>query len=391
MARRVARSKSRPVVPTGPGKSVRTPALLEPFGGVALSQAAPITVGNTITSTLPSVRSAKNVVTVTGRDFVMAIGGIGSARTNWSLCGGMPMTPAALVASALRGYFNSHEKYKFKRLALHYISSSPTSLSGDVMLLYHVNRGGPKVDHTSNNFLSYAMSTPNAVLGPQWSNKSVNISPGAEWKKTDLLNSEDLDHQSDGEVLVYCRNTTNGTAADSPGYLLIDYSVEFTHLMTNPRLNTLPTNIFKWFNIGLRTPLVTCVVGERVQFTTYSPDGNTGTTDSAPAGDVAGCIYQAVLDLQSNYNPNGLNFSTCFASKTDDSNALVPFPVQTGTTVYLVSRGLPICDVYPTYAAALAGRPLVYAAAFTAVQTGFGFNLSLCGSVSAAFTQANIG
>lgn len=364
---------------------------MSPFAGVSEVDSAPIAIGNTLRSVKPIVKQTKGGTIVVGRDFVMPMGGIASAVTTWCLCGGTPLTPAALVASALRGFFSSYERYRVIRLQLHYITSSPTSLPGDVLLLYHENRGGPKVNHNSANFLSYALSSANAVLGPQWSNKSVNISVGSDWKLTDFFNSEDLQHQSDGEILLYGRATSNGISPDSPGYLVIDYEVEFQHLMVNPRIVTLPTGLIKWFNVGLRTGIISPTSGDKVEFHAFSADNNTELTSTSP-GDGGGYVFQVVLDLDASlYNPNGMVLSSMWSTKLDDGGGLNAFALTTGTTIYGVSYGLPAMNLYPTYPAALSGRPFVWTTTSSNINIGMNMSLSLCGNVSSAYTQASIG
>lgn len=370
---------------------------MAPFQGVSTVASAPVTIGNTLRSVLPKVTVANGVVRVTGRDFIMPIVGTGSGVTGWGFVGGMPLTPAALVASAIRGYFQSYQSYRWLRLDAHYISSSPTSLAGDILLMWHANRGGPKVNHNSANFMSYALSTANALLGPQWSNHTVSIMPSQEWRNTDILDAEDLQHQSDGEILVYSRNTVNGTTPDSPGYLILDYIVEFKLMMTNPRVLTLPNNLFKWANVGIR-----CIAGggsfspaqgDRVLFTTLSADNYTAN-NSVLTGNTVGFIYQMVLDLDvSLYNPNGINLSTCWGVKYDDQGATsnAPYALTTGTTLYLGYNNSAAFEVYPNYDAALTGRPLVWASAFVNINLGLNVMLSLCGSITPALQQANIG
>lgn len=366
--------------------------LLSPFGGVSQVQQAPVSIGNSLRSCAPLVMTNNDSTSVTGRDFVMSLQGVSSGMSTWALSGGVPLTPGALVASVLRGYYQSHESYRFRRLQLHYISSSPTSLSGDVLMLYHTNRGGPKVNHNSSNFLSYALSTQNAMLGPQWNNMSVNIECSKDWVSTDIFNSEDVQHQSDGEVLVYTRNTSNGTLPDSPGYLIIDYIVDFKHLMTNPRLLTLPSSLLKWFNIGVAANNITVIAGAPVVFTSFNNSTYTANTSIAPPGDVAGNVYQIVLDTDfAFFNPNGLNRDTMWSTRTDDATARVAYPFATGTTIYAVSGPLPVCTIYPTYDAAMSGRPLVWSVGFSGVSLGLNAVYSCVGSVTPNFLQANIG
>lgn len=198
-------------------------------------------------------------------------------------------------------------------------------------------------------------------------------------------------HQADGEILVYSKATANGSAADSPGYLLIDYSVEFDMMMTNPRVLSVPTSLMKWYNIGLNTTIISPAAGDRFfvnALENLTPDQ---TVHQPPAGDTDGCIYQVVLDMVHVDNPNGLNLLTKFGVKLDDGGGTIGFPLVSGLTIYGVSGRLPFMDLYPTYNAALSGRPLVWLTASTNVQLGLPCSISLVGSVTAAFSQANIG
>jgi len=374
-------------------RNARKGGSIGPFSGVSMVSGAPVSIGNLIRSVTPSVVSTRTGVVITGRDYVMEIGGIASANLNWQFTGGFPLTPAALSTSALRGYFSSYQRFRVLKAVAHYITSSPTSTAGDVLILHHHNHAGPKVNFTSANFLSYCLSTPNAVLSNQWTNFSVPITCSTEYLNTDIFNSEDVQHQSDGEILVYSKGTTNGIAADSPGYLLIDYSIEFDMLMVNPRVLSLPTSLMKWYNIGLGTGVVSpaakspLILNANVNST---PDFN---VHPVPAGDAAGLIYQVVLDLTVASNPNALNLSNEFLVKIDDTagpNA-IPFALTSGTTLYGVSGILPFMELYPNYDSALAGRPLIWNSAHVNVSLNLGCAISLVGSVNQVFSQANIG
>lgn len=369
---------------------------LGPFRGVSEVSSAPVNIGNSLRSVPPIAQVTSTGVKVIGRDFVMPLDGISTAYGNWQFSGGFPITPAALVASVLRGYFSSYQMYRFTRMTAHYISSSPTSLSGDIMFMYHANRGGPKVNKTSTNFMSYVLSNPSGLLGPQWSNHSTALDLSKEWRNTDIFNAEDVQHQSDGDLIVYTRNTTNGSSPDSPGYLVVDYECEFKHQMTNPRILTLPSSLMKWFSLGLRTSTVSPAARDPLIFSIFSFERPDQLVTTAPPGDVRGNVYQLVLNADAFLNPGGVNFATAFGTKSDDGGtnpaSLGNFPLdQSGITLYGVSGPLPVMTLYPTYDAALSGRPLVWLVPAVAVTVGMSFNASLVGSVGSSFLQANIG
>lgn len=280
-------------------KNRRAPAThMAPFAGVSQVDVAPVNIGNTIRSTKQQVIPTKDGVTVIGRDFVATVGGQVAAFTGWCLQAGLGLSPVGLNAAGLRGYFQVYQKYKWKRCVAHYVTSSPTSTSGDILMVYHSNHGGPKVNHLSTNFLSYALSTDNALIGPQWTNHSIELISGKhDWRETDILNAEDVQHQADGELLVYAKATTNGSAADSPGYLLIDYEISFENRMLNPRVQVLPASVFKFIPTGIH------VAYSPTQYDLFSSDILNSTkaynnTPVIPDGMAVGDIYQVVLDVQ---------------------------------------------------------------------------------------------
>lgn len=368
----------------------------KPFGVVGRLASAPVNIGTTIRSVPMSEAKSKTGVVVRGRDFVTTIAGVSTSYSGWVPSGGFPVSPACLTASVLKGYFLTYELFRFRKLVLHYISSSPTSLAGDILMLHHANRGGPYVDHNSVNFMSYALSTPSAILGPQWLNKSVEVQEidAYGWLYTDLFNSEDVAHQAAGEVLVYTRNTTNGTQADSPGYLLIDYEVEFTKRMVNPRSVIMPTNLNKIWMGALRRNGATVVINEPIALTPNGVcfDGTTGVT---PPGAVDGCIFKVGLDTASSLSWTGINlnnFAVVSTSRTGAGalNNSEAFVLKNGMTLYLVYYATTDAYyLYASYEAALTGQPL-----FWGVNSTVTFNLpcwmSLVGSLTPAFTQASI-
>jgi len=376
-------------------------SVMGPFGGVSELTAAPVTLGNTIHSVRQNVIPTRDGVRVVGRDFVQAIGGTTAAFSGWCLQGGMALSPMSLNASGLRGFFQSYEYYQWLRVDAHYITSSPTSLAGDILLMYHANHGGPKVDHSSANFLSYALSTDAALIGPQWTNHSVRIisRPGAKLM-TDVLNAEDVQHQADGELLVYTRNTTNGTSPDNPGYLLIDYDVHFSKRMLNPRVQTLPSGIFKWSPLGVEFS-GTVTAGDSVAVDTATTNTYAGVTAAAPAGTVAGDLFQVVVDLANatfggtlSAGSQATMWNVVLTSTGVGAGQVLrtmAYPITTGTTIYAVYRGNTVFDLFPNYDAALAGQSLRWAA--NSVGLGLSFVVIMCavGSVNAIFQQANIG
>jgi hypothetical protein len=369
-----------------------------PFAGVSEMSLAPVSVGNSVRSSKQNISIQGDVVRVIGRDYVSTVGGTSAAFSGWTFQTGLGLSPIALNASGLRGFFQSYQKYKWNRADAHYITSSPTSLAGDILLFHHANHGGPKVDHTSSNFLSYAMSTDNALIGPQWTNHSIRLIDGTrEWFDTDVLNAEDVQHQADGELLVYTKNTTNGTAPDPPGYLLIDYDISFKSRMLNSRVQTLPSGLFKWNPACAEYGAGPVVAGDVFRCAGTGTSNYTGVANTAFPGIAVGDVFQVVFDLSNATTTNfsfvtGVNYMVSLNTAAN-TGIYANFPIATGTTVYAqctsAASGMQFC-FFPTYPAVFAGSPLRFA---TSATPTFTCALQYCcvGSSSTVYTQANIG
>lgn len=381
LIRKVATSKSRPA------------GAMSPFGGVSELGIAPVTIGNTVCSVKQQVLPSRNGVRVVGRDFVMAVGGTSTIYSNWTLQAGLGLSPICLNATGLRGYFQTYERFHWNRVNVHYITSSPTSATGDVLIVYHSNHGGPKVDHTSSNFMSYALSTDSALLGPQWTNHSVQILSGErDWFNTDVLSVEDVMHQADGEVLVYTRNTTNGASPDQPGYILIDYDVTFERRMLNPRVQSLPSSLFKFQPVTFHMAGAPVLAGDTVSFDMGSVGTYTGGTVALPNGLAQGDVFQVVFDLQQATISGGLSFATGFSVKVSTGVNMV-YPITTGTTLYAVcgsAAGTGAFALFPNYDAAMTGQAMVFSANSSPL---IATPIIVCcvGSITPVFAQANIG
>lgn len=270
------------------------------FGPVSLINTAPVSVGNSVRGSKPRVTQTTNGARVVGRDFAFALSATGATVTNWEIIGGMPITPCVLPSSILRNYCQMFAKFKINKLALHYITSSPTSQAGDILFYYEKDGLSPMIDYSNSSFLPFVLSDPNTVIGPQWTNHSVAIKPTQDWKTTLYGNQTDLNEQIAGTLFLFSK--TN--AANSPGYILMDYDISFKELSVNPRAGTLPVargqSSFVCFT---QTSAITA--GNDASFTVI----NTGktvanVTSAAPTGATSGDIYKAVLQLTASTQVN---------------------------------------------------------------------------------------
>lgn len=266
------------------------------FGAVSSITTAPVSIGNSVRGSKPRITQSVDGARVAGRDFAFALSGTASTVTNWELIGGMPLTPCVLPSSILRNYCQMFQYFKVHRVVIHYITSSATSQTGDVVFYYERDRMAPCPDYSNSNFLPYVLSDEATVIGPQWMNHSAVISPPAEWKSTLYGNQSDLNEDAMGTVFLFSKTNT----INSPGYILIDYDISFKSMAVNPRAGSLPVARGQSNFICLSTGGTTITANNSAEFA-YVTAGKTiaNVTSSAPTGDSLGDVYKCIVQATS--------------------------------------------------------------------------------------------
>ncbi len=269
------------------------------FGPVSAINTAPVSVGNSVRGSKPRITQTTNGARVVGRDFAFALSGTAAAVTNWELIGGMPLTPCALPSSVLRNYCQMFQKFKVNRVIVHYITSSPTSQAGDVLFYYERDALAPMCDYSNSSFLPFVLSDVNTVIGPQWTNHSILVNPTPDWKTTLYGNQSDLNEDKAGTIFMFSK--TN--AANSPGYVLIDYDISFKELSVNPRAGTLPIARAQSSFVCFTSP-TTMSAGSAAIWTITTGKTIANTTSAAPTGASLGDIYKCRLQITASTQVN---------------------------------------------------------------------------------------
>jgi hypothetical protein len=273
-------------------RMLRRPAA---FGAISSINTAPVSIGNSVRGTRPRISQTVDGARIVGRDFAYALSGTGSAVTNWELIGGMPISPSVLPSSILRNYCQMFQKFKVNSVAVHYITSSATSQTGDVLFYYERDRYAPMCDYSSSSFLPFILSDPNSLIGPQWMNHSVVVKPTADWKSTLYGNQDDINEDSTGTLFLFSKTSS----VSSPGYMLIDYDISFRELSVNPRAGSLPVargqSSFVCFTYSTGWS-----AGATAQFDSVTTGKTiTNVTSQPPTGVASGDIYKAVFQITS--------------------------------------------------------------------------------------------
>lgn len=365
------------------------------FGPVSSITTAPVSIGNTISGSAPIVTQVKDGVRVQGRDFMFQVAAVRSTQTDWVLAGGCPLIPHAFVASTLRGYAGIYAEFIVHGVSFHFITSSPTTNSGDIMFYVGKSRGSALLDTSNPNFMSVVLSDPCTCISPLWKNASAGYVPVFKTYSTDILNDEDLRAEGPGELFMY----TKSAALLSPGYVLIDFDITFKTLQVNVRELTFPMNRLKYNQYGLGyTANVGWTQGNEIAVQTKGPllDGVTTSSITADPAIKLGDVFKVVMCI------NTSGFSTVLVTNlmqygvrqgVETAIGVIPVTPDDGFTcfgVYINAGEGGILLLYPTVAAAMSQQyPLEWGSTQTAANFNIPSWISLIGNVSGRLYQSN--
>lgn len=326
------------------------------FGAVSTITSAPVAIGNSMSGFTSQTLHTANGCRVLGRDYAFTPPATGTV-TNWSIDGGMPLTPACMPSTILRNFVQMYNKFKIRRVAFHYITSSSTTTTGDVVFYFQKNTDSSQINWTSASFLPYVLSDSNTVIGPQWTNHTVLCQPQGAFKSTDYGMNVDMDNYSYGDIFLFSKTSST----ESPGYVIFDYDIEFAELSVNPRAGILPTIKAQWAPFSFGFTMVATANTTTVSNATNGTSWIGGVTITAPVL-VAGEIYKVILDVTNSTFTNPSNPTNFFAVQ-----------VGAGTSTSFVNQA--IADGYTCYAAAQNTSNVVFfpnlASAYTASNAMF--------------------
>lgn len=372
------------------GKQVKKPRAApkkKVFGPVSTIDTAPVSIGNTIMGSKPVVVPVADGVRIKGRDFLIGLDSSATSVTGWTLVGACPITPVAMVASALSGFSRSYAQYRVHGVAFHYITAATTGDAGSVALYINKERANPSIPTSSANFLPLVLSDHNTCLSPIWKNSSALFFPPLRYYPTSLLNDEMLADQCPGELLVFARVTENVV----PGYIICDYDITFKELSSNPKNTIFPITRMKYTQVTLSIANVSMTAGNANQFTITTDSLLDGTTTSSlPTGGTVGDVYKVIC------NVDDATFTTATAANLLAEQYLGSTITQNitltdGFTMYGVLVSSTKISFYPNLPAAYANgsTSLVWQTTQTGTVKMFSY-WSLVGSVFNTTQQANI-
>lgn len=352
----------------GVASTPRVGAISTRMGPVSTISTAPVAIGNSISGFKSQVFHTANGCRVVGRDFGFTPNGTGTVLT-WANTGGMPLTPACMPSTALRNFVQMYNRFKINRLAFHYITSSPTSSTGDIMFYHSKQSSSQLPNNTSNSFLPYVLSDSLTVLGPQWTNHTCLVEPRSNWCDTDYgANANEPSLYSAGDIFLFSKTST----ADSPGYVIFDYDISFAELSVSPRAGALPTIKAQWQPFAGTTSGSQTAGSGTLTLAVGSTSGVGGSTITAlSTAAVNGDVYQITIDVT---NSTFTNTTSANFAESDILGVAVPTTIIDGEVLYLVYKNSTTASVYPNLADALTNEaPLLYGASVTYSETIRGY------------------
>jgi hypothetical protein len=300
------------------------------FGAVSTINTAPVAIGNSMRGMKTQVFHTANGCRVVGRDFGLTAFNSGTV-TNWCLVGGIPITPMCLPSSTLRQIALMYSQFKLRSLIIHYITSSSTSSTGDIMFYVRRNEGSVLPGPTSSVFLPYVLSDEYTIIGPQWTNHTATLTPTLNWLSCDYGATANLELYNDRDIFLYSK-TASGS--DSPGYVILDFDYEFRELAINPRagqISSIAGASAQWTQAALSFTGAKTTGSTVLEVAAFGTTGVGGTTISA-FSPIAGAVYEVILDVTNS------TFSTTTAANfinwQFNAQTSLGYPITDGTVMY---------------------------------------------------------
>lgn len=332
------------------------------FGAVSTINTAPVAIGNSMSGFATRTVVTRDGIRVIGRDFGFTVISTGTV-TNWCIAGGVPTSPIAFTSSVLQNCARMYNRYKPRRLMFHYITSSATSQTGDVMFYLRKNEGSTMPQPTSSTFLNYVLSDSNTIIGPQWTNHTCTFDTNnCPWLSTDYGATSELNSYNQYDLFLYSKTSS----ANSPGYVVVDYEYEFKEIALNPRSGNLAEIAGAkaiWQPFSFSTTINATINVTSISGSLGGTTGVGGTTITAPSTN-AGDVWEMCLDVTNSglVNTTASNFAAAIlsAGATSTSAGTTQSVIITdGMIVYAVDNGTNLIFYFTKDAAFSGWNPMV--------------------------------
>lgn len=302
---------------------------------------APVSIGTTLHSTEPSVKYHGNSVHLTDRSFLMNVGD--TTQTNWFLGNLIPLNPLYWDGLTVGRLCGSYTKFRWKKLVIHFVTRQPTTAAGEILMMLNNKASNEALSSANSAFLPRAMAKPSALMGPIWTNHSLQLKVPNRWCDVDCMSTGDFDDNLPGELFVYIQSAFT----DTIGYLIADYEIEFTQPDYNTRTTSIPVS--PGFSNYVVTPDSTAP-GTGNFYVVTLPTVYQLALDGYLGID---CIYKVVVDVTGSTFTAPITAATALRVSSASSSQVLP--VVDGVTFYGRRITTTTLQLYPTMESAISG------------------------------------
>ncbi len=307
----------------------------------------PVSIGTTIQSSKPSTRQTAQGVVVAHREFMTSV--YETSNTNWQLSALAPMNPSYYPGSVMGNFCRSYAKYRFRRAIVHFVTRQPTSVTGEIALVFASQALLPCENGASASFLARVMSRGNAVLGPLWTSHSMEIPCDNVWRNVNAAAISSYVDNVMGEIQAY---TLSGVS-DTAGYLIMDYELEFAESLFTPQSGQIPVVTGPGASYSLIDSSTTPTANNAVSLTCSNLTG----------GSSPGSIFTLVINADESTVATGTTLSnawsvsTEYATSTSATSADVRnITIIDGLRVFAVNVGGGVIRLYTSLESAITGE-----------------------------------
>ncbi len=266
--------------------------------------------------------------------------------TNFQLAQLIPLHPAYFTGSMIGNMCRTWEQYRLRSCIVHFVSRQPTSTTGQVVLCVTREILEPCENGSNTAFLGRVMSRGMCSIGPLWRNHSVVIECDQQWRNVDAFVGSDYDDNVMCELQAY----TQASSADTAGYLLIDYELEYRKPMYQPHSSSLPISTGVGVSYTLADSSSTPTANNAVQLT------NTSITALSN-----GSVFRFVISVDQSTLATGTTAANAWNVGTGVNTNLstvtttgTNITISNGQAIYLLVVGSSIY-AYASYEQALVG------------------------------------
>jgi hypothetical protein len=277
-------------------------------------------------------RKSANGVTL---DVSVCIGRPGGANQGSvpELLGVQYLMPVTLGNDEVQNMTRVYQHYRITRASIQFRPFQGTNAGGEVIMISNDDPNYRPINTAGNSaFYQRALTSNHSILTPIWCAEQMQLAVDKGWKVCDNCNSTTIEEFCSGVVYLYVDGSTL-----TPGYFLVDMSIEFEGLRFNAR--NLISGSFQGLGVRQNVQFFSTIAGADAQLT------GTGFT----VGDVYALTLSTTgASFGAGHAPNNIFLLT-------SSGGTIPFTITGSTVLYARAGSSTTVSLFTTYDSAIGG------------------------------------